>query len=141
MALTAWQISTKRQQSLEDITERVQQAVRESGIQEGLCLVYVPHTTAGLLVNESADPSVAADILAALDRLVPPQGPYRHAEGNSPAHIKSCLVGPSHTFIIEDGQIVLGTWQGIYLAEFDGPRQRRVMINILSSTGSGPQKF
>lgn len=130
MAVVTLQVATNRQSSLEDITSRVQQAVRESGVRDGLCLIYVPHTTAGLLINENADPSVAADILAALDRLVPRQGPYRHLEGNAAAHIKASLVGTSQTLIVRDGQLALGTWQGIYLAEFDGPRQRRVLLSI-----------
>lgn len=129
MALITLQVSTKRQSSLEDITSRVQQAVRESGVQDGLCVVYVPHTTAGLLVNENADPTVAADILSTLERLVPRQGPYRHLEGNSAAHIKASLVGTSHSFIVQGEQIVLGTWQGIFLAEFDGPRRRSVVVS------------
>lgn len=130
MAQVTLHIRTARQSSLEDITGRVQQAVRESGVREGTCVVYVPHTTAGLVVNENYDPTVVTDILSALDRLVPQQGPYRHAEGNSPAHIKACLVGSSHTFVVADGQAVLGTWQGIFLAEFDGPRERRVLVSV-----------
>ncbi|MDI7276295.1 MAG: secondary thiamine-phosphate synthase enzyme YjbQ [Anaerolineae bacterium] len=130
MALTTLQINTRSETVLEDITDRVRQVVRESGVREGLCTLFVPHTTAGLLVNENYDPTVAADILAALARLVPAQGPYRHLEGNSPAHIKASLVGASHTFLVEGGQLVLGTWQGIFLAEFDGPRQRRVLVSV-----------
>lgn len=130
MAQVTLQVSTRGQSSLEDITGRVQQAVRESGLGAGICLVCVPHTTAGLVVNEGYDPDVAGDILGALDRLVPQQGPYRHAEGNSPAHIKATLVGSSRTFAVADGQLVLGTWQGIFLAEFDGPRQRRVVVAV-----------
>lgn len=130
MAVLTLQVATNRQSSLEDITSRVQQAVGDSGVRDGLCVIYVPHTTAGLLINENADPSVAADILAALDRLVPQQGPYRHLEGNAAAHIKASLVGTSQTLIVRDGQLALGTWQGIYLAEFDGPRQRRVLVSI-----------
>ncbi len=136
MALTTLSISTRREASLEEITDRVQQAVRQSGVREGTCLVYVPHTTAGVLINENADPSVAADILGALERIVPRSGPYRHAEGNSPAHIKASLVGTSQTLIIHEGSLVLGTWQGIYLAEFDGPRTRRVHISCQPSTES-----
>jgi secondary thiamine-phosphate synthase enzyme len=131
MALATLQVSTRKQATLEDITARVQQAVRESGVGEGLCVVYVPHTTAGLVVNESHDPTVATDILTTLDRLVPLHGPYRHTEGNSAAHIKASLVGTSHAFIVHGGQLVLGTWQGIFLAEFDGPRQRRLVVSVL----------
>ncbi len=138
MAVATLQVSTGRGSSLEDITGRVQQAVRESGVGEGLCVVYVPHTTAGLLVNENADPDARADILAALERLAPERGPYRHAEGNAAAHVKACLVGVSHTFVVQGGRAVLGTWQGIYLAEFDGPRQRRVIVQVQPTAG-GPR--
>ncbi len=113
MAAVTLQIRTSGQSSMEDITGRVQQAVRESGVREGICVIYVPHTTAGLLINENADPSVASDILAALERLVPRQGPYRHLEGNAAAHIRASLVGTSQTLIVRDGQLLLGTWQGI----------------------------
>jgi secondary thiamine-phosphate synthase enzyme len=130
MPITTLQVSTKSRSSLEDITDRLQQAVRATGVGEGQAVVYVPHTTAGLLVNENYDPTVAADILAALERLVPRDGPYRHGEGNAAAHIRASLVGTSHAFIVQDGQLVLGTWQGIYLAEFDGPRQRRVVVSV-----------
>ncbi len=138
MAVATIQVTTRRQSSLEDITDRVQQAVRESGIGEGLCVVYVPHTTAGLLVNENADPDARADILATLDRLVPENGPYRHVEGNAAAHVKASLIGISHIFIVQGGRLVLGTWQGIYLAEFDGPRQRRVIVQVQPAAG-GPR--
>ncbi len=133
MPITILQVSTRRRATLEDITERVQQAVRASGVREGQCVVYVPHTTAGLLVNEHADPSVAADILATLERLVPWEGNYQHLEGNAAAHIRATLVGTSHAFIVQGGQLLLGTWQGIFLAEFDGPRQRRAVVSIQPS--------
>ncbi len=137
MAATILQVSTSRQSALEDITDRVQQAVHESGVKEGLCALFVPHTTAGLLINENADPSVAADILAALDRLVPRQGPYRHLEGNAAAHIKASLAGTSQTLLVQDGRLMLGTWQGIYLAEFDGPRRRQVYVSVQPSPTLG----
>ncbi|MCL6430830.1 MAG: secondary thiamine-phosphate synthase enzyme YjbQ [Anaerolineae bacterium] len=130
MAIVTLQVTTGRQASLEDITDRVREVVRRSGVAEGTCTVYVPHATAGVLINESYDPTVAADILAALDRLVPAQGVYRHLEGNSPAHIKASLVGSSQTLLVQGGDLVLGTWQGIFLAEFDGPRQRRVLVSV-----------
>ncbi len=133
MPITTLHIATRQQAALVDITGHVQQAVHASGVRQGQCLVFVPHTTAGLLVNENYDPTVAADILAALERLVPSTGPYRHGEGNAAAHIRACLVGTSHAFIVQDGQIALGTWQGIFLAEFDGPRQRRVLVSIQPS--------
>jgi secondary thiamine-phosphate synthase enzyme len=128
--LSTLQVRTSKQSGIEDITSRVQQAVHESGVRDGLCVVYVPHTTAGLLVNENADPTVAGDILSTLERLVPRQGPYRHLEGNSAAHIRASLVGTGHSFVVQGGQLVLGTWQGIFLAEFDGPRRRRVVVSV-----------
>jgi secondary thiamine-phosphate synthase enzyme len=116
-----------------DITPLVKQAVRDSKIEEGLCCVFVPHTTAGVIVNENADRDVKADIIGALSRLVPASGDYRHIEGNSDAHIKSCLVGNSITVPVEGGVPVLGTWQGIYFCEFDGPRKRKVLIKIIKN--------
>jgi len=114
-----------------DITKRVAEAVRASGVQEGLCFIYVPHTTAGVTINENADPSVREDILACLERLAPAAARYRHAEGNADAHIKASLVGSSASVIVEGGKLVLGTWQGIFLCEFDGPRNRKVHITFL----------
>ena len=111
-----------------DITADVQKAVKGSGIQTGLCMVYVPHTTAAVTINESADPSVKRDILMVLNQVVPWKADYRHLEGNSAAHIKSSLYGVSEQLIVNDGALVLGTWQGIYFCEFDGPRQRKVYI-------------
>jgi secondary thiamine-phosphate synthase enzyme len=105
--------------------------VAKSGVRQGLCMVYVPHTTAGVTINESADPSVRADLLMVLNQMVPWKADYRHLEGNSPAHIKSSLVGTSQTVAIENGTLVLGTWQGIFFCEFDGPRQRSVHLRIM----------
>lgn len=133
MPIVTLQVRTRQERAIEEITDLVQQAVRQSGIAEGHCVVYVPHTTAGLVVSENYDPTVAADILATLERLVPERGPYRHGEGNAAAHIRAALVGASRTFIVQGGQVLLGTWQGIFLAEFDGPRQRRVLISIQPS--------
>jgi len=113
-----------------DITARVASVVRQSGLSEGICCVYVPHTTAGITINENADPSVRRDILAELDKVIPLRDGYTHAEGNSAAHIKSSLVGHSVTVPVVDGRLALGTWQGIYLCEFDGPRSRRVYVAI-----------
>ena len=104
----------------------------ESGIKSGICYVYVPHTTAGVLINEGADPSVVKDILTALNKLVPHKAGYMHMEGNSDAHIKTSLVGTSQSIIIEDGRLLLGTWQAIFFCEFDGPRSREVTIKIQS---------
>lgn len=115
-----------------DITVAVQKAVREEKIEKGICLVYTPHTTAAVTINENADPDVPRDILAALDRAIPLSTNYRHAEGNSAAHVKSSLVGASELIIIEKGRLVLGTWQSIFFCEFDGPRTRKVFISIIA---------
>lgn len=126
-------VRTGAQNEFVDITLQVQEAVRASGVVSGVCYLFVPHTTAGLVLNENWDPSVREDILRALNRLVPAVGDYRHEEGNSPAHIKATLVGFSATIPVENSRLALGTWQGVYLAEFDGPRQRRVLVKVLSA--------
>jgi secondary thiamine-phosphate synthase enzyme len=113
-----------------DITSEVEQAVSASGIRDGWCLLYVPHTTAAVTINESADPSVRADILMVLNDIVPWKANYRHLEGNSPAHIKATLVGASEIIAVEKGRLVLGTWQGIFFCEFDGPRARKIHLRI-----------
>ncbi|MDP2855282.1 MAG: secondary thiamine-phosphate synthase enzyme YjbQ [Smithellaceae bacterium] len=113
-----------------DITAAVQKAVRDEKIESGIGLVYTPHTTAAVTINENADPDVPRDILAALDRAVPLSANYRHAEGNSAAHVKSSLVGASEMVIIENGRLILGTWQSIFFCEFDGPRTRKVYISF-----------
>jgi secondary thiamine-phosphate synthase enzyme len=115
-----------------DITDRVQHVVRESGIKSGLCHVYVPHTTAGVFINENADPDALSDILNTLEQLVPWEDGYRHAEGNAAAHIKSTLVGTSQTVPVRDGRLALGRWQGIYFADFDGPRERHFQVTVLA---------
>ena len=115
-----------------DLTARVQEVVRDSGVSEGLCHVFVPHTTAGVTINENADPSVKADILMVLNKLISDKEPYRHLEGNSPAHIKASLVGPQLTMLVSGGRLLLGTWQGIFFCEFDGPRSRRVHVKVSS---------
>lgn len=129
--MTAIEIRTKSREELIDITSEVQEAVRKSGVVEGICLVYVPHTTAAVAVNECADPDVRSDILMALKKAVPDTLAYSHSEGNSPAHVKATLVGPSLSVIIEDAKLVLGTWQGIFFCEFDGPRSRKVWVRIV----------
>jgi secondary thiamine-phosphate synthase enzyme len=121
--------SRKRSDAL-DITDRIEQLVKESEVRDGLCHVFVPHTTAGVFINENADPDVLTDVLSTLERLVPWEGDYRHAEGNAAAHIKSTLVGTSQTIPVRDGQLQLGRWQGIFLADFDGPRARTVRVTI-----------
>jgi len=113
-----------------DITDDVQRLIRESGVNSGVCFLYVPHTTAGITINEGADPSVKRDILATVNRLIPFDGDYHHREGNSAAHIKSTIVGVSLFVLIEDGNSLLGTWQSVYFCEFDGPRHRRVLVRI-----------
>ena len=114
-----------------DITRQVDSVVVQSGVKEGICVIYVPHTTAGVIINENADPSVKTDIKNHLEELVPWNKPYEHAEGNASAHIKSSIVGVSQTLIIENGKLVLGTWQGIFFCEFDGPRTRRVYVKVM----------
>ena len=126
------EINTKSAAELVDITAVVQQTVKEKGMQNGVCHVFVPHTTAGLTLNENWDPSVRGDMLMELNKIVPWRDNYRHAEGNSAAHIKASLMGFSQALLVEDGRLVLGTWQGIYLAEFDGPRRRRVLVKLVS---------
>ncbi|MFP4351018.1 MAG: secondary thiamine-phosphate synthase enzyme YjbQ, partial [Desulfococcaceae bacterium] len=120
-----------------DITSRVREAVSSAGVKEGICMVYVPHTTAAVTINESADSSVKRDILMVLNDMVPWKADYRHAEGNSPAHVKSTLVGASELVAVEDGKPVLGTWQGIFFCEFDGPRSRKVHVRFLKGGADG----
>ena len=125
-------VKTDRRTQLLDVTAQVQNAVSTSEVSQGICYLYVPHTTAGIAINECADPDVARDIEGALDRLVPTTGPYRHSEGNSDSHIKSVLVGASQTVFVENGKLALGRWQGIFFCEFDGPRERRLQVKIVS---------
>jgi len=127
-------VQTREQTEFVDITSEVSASVRSSGVTDGCCLVYVPHTTAGVTINESADPAVKADILKVLNQMVPWKAAYRHSEGNSPAHIKSTLVGASQTVPIEDGRLLLGTWQGIFCCEFDGPTTRKVYVSFSRAT-------
>jgi len=124
-------VKTSRRTELKDVTAEIEAAVRNSGCSEGVCHVYVPHTTAGVLVNEGDDPAVARDIESALDRLVPHAANYVHAEGNSDSHIKSTLVGSSQTIFIENGRLALGRWQSVFFAEFDGPRTRELRIKVV----------
>jgi secondary thiamine-phosphate synthase enzyme len=128
-------VKTTQKTELIDITSEVQAYVnkmtKESGITSGFCLVFVPHTTAAVTINENADPSVRTDILAGLNRMVPKDIPYHHLEGNSPAHIQSTLVGTSKMLMIEKGHLVLGTWQGLFFCEFDGPRTRKVHLSFM----------
>jgi secondary thiamine-phosphate synthase enzyme len=122
------EVRTPSHSCLVEITAQVQNAVSGSGLVDGVCHIFVPHTTAGIAINENADPTVRADIVKALDRIVPWEDRYEHGEGNSAAHIKASVFGQSHFVLVSGGRIQLGTWQGIYLAEFDGPRTRQVWI-------------
>ena len=126
-------LETRSRSEMIDITAAVQKAVGEKKIESGICLIYTPHTTAAVTINENADPDVPCDILAALDRAVPFSANYRHTEGNSAAHVKSSMVGASELIIIEKGHLVLGTWQSIFFCEFDGPRTRKVFISIIAA--------
>lgn len=127
----ALNVKSKSKTEFIDITDDIRSLIKESGVQQGVCHIYVPHTTAGVTINEGADPAVKTDIIAALNRLVPFEGDYHHMEGNSAAHIKSTLVGSAQIVLIEDGKLLLGTWQSIYFCEFDGPRHRRVLVKIV----------
>lgn len=126
-----FRISTSKRSEMIDITARVTEAVAASGVKTGISVVYVPHTTAGVTINEGADPAVRRDITMELDRLVPPANGYAHLEGNSAAHIKATLTGPSVTVPVTDGRLLLGTWQAVYFCEFDGPRSRRFLVGVI----------
>ena len=124
-----YSVSTARE-GFVDVTERVAEAIRESGVVDGVCVAFCPHTTAGLTINENADPDVVRDMLLGLDRAYPDRPEFRHAEGNSAAHLKASALGSSVTVIVSAGRPVLGTWQGIYLCEFDGPRNRHILVSV-----------
>ncbi|MCX7745686.1 MAG: secondary thiamine-phosphate synthase enzyme YjbQ [Clostridia bacterium] len=126
-------IKTPSQTTMVDITTKIQQVVYEQNIKSGICTIFIPHTTAGITINENADPDVVSDMLKEINKIVPFDDHYTHMEGNSAAHIKASLFGSSSQVIIEDGKLVLGTWQGIYFCEFDGPRSRKVYIKIIES--------
>jgi secondary thiamine-phosphate synthase enzyme len=128
---TELQVRTRARADMVEITAQVQDAVAASGVQNGICVVYVPHTTAGVTINEHADPDVAADILHALAHVVPDLPGFRHVEGNSDAHAKAALIGTSQWLIVQDRRLKLGRWQGIFFCEFDGPRQRSVWVQVL----------
>jgi len=123
-------INTRDRSEMIDITSKVEEELKRSGLKDGVCFLFVPHTTAGITINEGADPSVVVDIQATLNRVVPWEGAYRHLEGNSAAHIKSSLIGNSVVVFVESGRLKLGTWQGIFFCEFDGPRSRKVYIKF-----------
>jgi secondary thiamine-phosphate synthase enzyme len=124
-------IKTSRRTELKRVTSEIESLVRESECSNGICYLYVPHTTAGILINEGDDPAVARDMEATLDRLIPHKGDYQHLEGNSDSHIKSAIIGSSETVWIENGRLVLGRWQAVFFAEFDGPRTRELRVKIV----------
>ncbi len=128
--LKEFSIRTNQQVEFVKLTSQVQKLLDESGVQEGICHVYVPHTTAGITINEGADPDVIRDMTMELNKIVPLEDGYRHAEGNSAAHIKASMMGSSAAVIIDNGKLVLGTWQAIFFCEFDGPRRRRVLVRF-----------
>jgi secondary thiamine-phosphate synthase enzyme len=123
-------VKTNRRTQLVDVTNEVQRVVAKSGVNDGMCHVFVPHTTAGVMINEHADPDVASDLEGIFDRLVPHRGPYRHAEGNTDSHAKAVMVGASQVIFVEHEKLALGTWQGVFLCEFDGPRERKIWVKV-----------
>jgi len=124
-------VRTSRSQEFLNITHEIRKAVQESGIKDGIVLVYVPHTTAAVTINEAADPDVVRDIITTLNDMIPVHGNYHHSEGNSHAHIKSSMIGCSTRIIVKGGELILGTWQGIFFCEFDGPRSRHVHVEVI----------
>lgn len=126
-----FEVETRTHAELIDITDQIRRIVTEQQVQRGICTIFVPHTTAALTINENADPTVQRDLLYKLNDLIPWEDGYRHLEGNSAAHLKASLFGNSEQILIDNGQLVLGTWRGIYFAEFDGPRCRKVMVKVI----------
>jgi secondary thiamine-phosphate synthase enzyme len=131
--LYEFSVSTKERVEFINIDSQVMKYVRESGLKDGICCVFIPHTTAAVTINENADPDVGRDIIASLNKIIPFNGGYRHVEGNSAAHIKSSIIGASETVIVRDGRLHFGTWQSLFFCEFDGPRTRKVSIQIIGS--------
>lgn len=129
--LFQFEISTKASQEFIDITYLIDKAIEESSIQNGIAVIYCPHTTAGITINENGDPDVVRDIISSLNNVFPVEGDYRHFEGNSHAHLKSSYMGAEKTIIINEGNPILGTWQSVYLCEFDGPRRRKVFVKVM----------
>ena len=130
--IQTFQVRTSKRTELIDITRSVQEAVQKTGLRDGVCILFIPHTTAAITINENADPSVPLDIVMELNKIVPFEDRYQHMEGNSSAHIKASVVGFSQTVLVESGKLVLGTWQGIFFCEFDGPRNREVHVKVIS---------
>jgi len=133
--IQTFQVRTSKRTELIDITRSVQEAVQKTGLRDGVCILFIPHTTAAITINENADPNVCKDIVMELNKIVPFEDRYQHLEGNSPAHVKASLVGFSQTILLESGKLVLGTWQGIFFCEFDGPRNRNVHVKVMKSEG------
>ena len=129
--IQTFQVRSSTQNEFIDITRSIREAVQKTGVEDGICIVYVPHTTAAITINENADPSVPQDIIMELNKVVPFEDRYHHLEGNSAAHIKASLLGCSQTILIESGKLILGTWQGIFFCEFDGPRNRKVYVKVM----------
>jgi secondary thiamine-phosphate synthase enzyme len=127
-------VKTVRRTQLVDVTDLVEKEVAKAGVASGLCHVFVPHTTAGVIINEHFDPDVAADLEGVFERLVPRSGPYRHAEGNSDSHAKAVLTGASQVIFVEKGKLVLGQWQGVFFCEFDGPRERKIWVKVVGDS-------
>jgi secondary thiamine-phosphate synthase enzyme len=126
-------VKTARRTQLVDVTDEVEKAAKGTGVSSGVCYVYVPHTTAGVIINEHFDPDVASDLEAVFDRLVPRSGSYRHSEGNSDAHAKAAMTGSSQMILVEHGKLALGRWQGVFFCEFDGPRERNVWVKVIGN--------
>ena len=129
--LFKYDVTTDKHSEMKDITYLVQRAVTESGVRSGICTVFVPHTTAAVTINENADPDVVRDFTMEINKIVPWEDGYRHMEGNSAAHLKSSMIGFSEQLIIDSGRLVLGTWQGIYFCEYDGPRHRKLYVKVI----------
>ena len=125
------EVKTRKHTEMQDITKAVQQAVTESGVRDGICTVFVPHTTAAVTINENADPDVVRDFTMEINKIVPWEDGYHHMEGNSAAHLKSSMIGFSEQVLVEDGRLILGVWQGIYFCEYDGPRRRKVYVKVM----------
>jgi secondary thiamine-phosphate synthase enzyme len=133
MALEVVRVKTRRRTELVDVTEEVKRSVAGSGVTSGICYIYVPHTTAGVAINEHFDPDVATDLEGVFERLAPREGNYRHAEGNSDSHAKAVLTGTSQMIFVDEGKLMLGQWQGVFFCEFDGPRDRKMWVKVVAA--------
>jgi len=133
-------VKTGRRTQLVDVTQQVERAVARAGVVSGVCYLYVPHTTAGVMINEHFDPDVATDLEGVFERLVPRSGPYRHSEGNTDSHAKAVLTGTSQVILVEQGKLMLGQWQGVFFCEFDGPRERRMWVRVMGDARFSREK-